>query len=1358
MSQKNKIELRLGEKSKHKSKPSMSMNSHRDRGDRVPIPMTTEVSPDYKSYIQRASLFRYIFFLFELPTVLKAKKLAGKGKTLDQNTLPSLGYDERAENMETRILQHMEKQKLKNPHKKPSLVLAVLWVAKTKLIFSMLFEVVLIFLRIFSCYCCKELIDALSEEDAPNALAFKWAGVLCGVLIGSLFFEHHFYYVKTTFPLHIRGALISLIYSKIGRLSTYSLNKISLGKIVNIVANDVNIFERTGTFFPNIVTGVVGLIAGTALLWIFYGPICLVGIGYMIFSFPLQRFISGLSVKPRSRQNKITDERVRITSEVIEGIRLLKMYTWELVFRDTVAETRKREVKELGNVHELESVSRAIAFSCQIVACFLIFMPYNLMGNDLETSKVFPTFFLIGFLRMNSVLFFAMGLTFAVEAKLLFERIVTILEEPEMGDAKFEEPVHLDNAIEFDSFTAYWTKEEPKELVTETIKTESEQINTQPDAARAVLFDINLHIKRGSLNALVGKVGSGKSSFALAFTGEMPRTLGSLRFNGSIAYVEQEPTIFAGTIRDNILFGKEYREEFYNRVIKGCSLISDLKLFASGDLSEVGEKGVNLSGGQKARIALARAVYADADIYLLDDPLSAVDAKVAKNLFNNAICTLLKEKTVILITHQVHFVKHLENLIVIDEGRIVGNGSFEEIRREYPEIDKVFSTETKKVKEDEEEEKDTAKPREFEIQATPAEGEQQQDDKDKKDDDEHDEGAGKLVSAEDANTGQVTGKTYLSYLQEMGGFFPVLLMVLIFISNELASIAYGIVLSQWAAEKIAKAVSIGVMAGITVYVIIIHIIKNIMFTHLLLKAAHRYHDKMFNRIVRNPVSFFDTNPLGRILNRFSNDIGVLDKFLPATLTDVADQFFMILILVIMLAYIRAWLLIPIFIGVVGIFCMVRLCYEAIKQSRRYELISRSPLYSLISASLSGMIIIRSYKQNDSFKDKFRTYMHDNTKGSVAFWSCSRFFGFFVDLIYLSTGIANIFILTALSDDVGLTAFGLVLVLSITSILQYGLRQLVQSHVLMASVERLRTYCELPTEAPLELPEDEHLKNEDWPQRGEISLNKVYMKYRENTDYVIRDLSLLAQPGEKIGCIGRTGAGKSSIIQTLFRMVEIDKKGEDTAESEVNIDGVNTKEVGLHLLRNSISIIPQTPFIFSGTVRKNLDPLGVASDERLWEVLEDVGLKRQVEELDKKLYTDMTNAASVFSVGQKQLICLARTILKKSKVLVLDEATANVDKQTDDFIQATIMKKFSDCTIFTIAHRLSTIANYDKVLVLDKGRKVEFDAPYRLLVKEIGDETITNVNGHFASMVLNTGPKTSQQILDVAKEKYFSSQQ
>ena len=1327
--------------------PQIELQSnHPNKGiDHQEIQVNTEVVPGYKSYVQRSGILKYIFFLFELPTIKKAKSLIKQGKALDQKTLPSLGWNERAEVLEEGINRHLEGQKRRGK-KKPSLVLALLWSVRVKLFLSILLEVFLMFARIFSCYCCKQLIEALAEPDAPNGNSYKWAGILCGVLCGALFMEHHFYYLKTTFPLTIRGAIISMIYTKISRLSLYSLNKISLGKLVNIVANDVNVFERSGAFFPNLISGIIGLIAGTALLWIFFGPICLVGIGYIVLTFPLQRFITKLSVKPRSAQNKVTDERVRVTNEVIEGIRLLKMYTWELIFRDNVNEIRKKEVGFLTKVHSLEGLSRGVAFSAQAVACFLIFMPYNLMGNDLEISKVFPSFFLIGFLRMNAIFLFSLGLNFIAEAKLLIERVMNILETPEMGETIFDEPKNPENAIEFDNFTAYWTKEDES---SESIKTEHEKINSND---RPVLSNVNLNIKKGSLNALVGKIGAGKSSFALAFTGEIPRMLGSLRFKGTVGYAEQEPTIFAGTIRDNILFGKPFRPDFYQKVIEGCNLVSDLKLFANGDQSEVGEKGVNLSGGQKARIGLARAVYADADIYVLDDPLSAVDAKVAKSLFNKAISTLLRDKTVILITHQVHFVKSLESIIVLDEGRIMGYGSYMKIREEYPEIDKVFSQEHKKslALQQEIEEQEVQDPTKL-----PVETDQPEEDA-KKDDDQHDEGAGKLFSEEDANSGHITYKTYLSFMKEMGGFLPLLMVFLIFLSNEFASIGYGRILAAWASGEFSRNTSLAIMGALTAYIIFIYIVKNIVFSHIMVRASHRFHNKMLDRIVKNPVQFFDTNPLGRILNRFSNDLGVLDKFLPVTSMEVMDQMFFIGALIVTLAIIKPWLLIPLAVGVIGIRILLGNCYEAIKQSRKYELVSRSPLYSLFSASLSGMIIIRSYKQIDNFKKKFRVFMHDNTKGSVAFWSVSRFFGFYVDTIYLITGISNIFILTATSDSVGLTAFALVLILSITSILQYTLRQLVQTHVLMSSVERIKNYCQTPTEAALALPQDDEEKKKGWPQKGEIEFNKVYMKYRANTDHVLKDLSLQALPGEKIGCIGRTGAGKSSIIQTLFRMVEIDKEGSEMKDSYIKFDNVDTKTIGLHFLRNSISIIPQTPFIFSGNIRKNLDPIGTCTDEQLWNALEEVGLKKQVESLENKLYTDMTNVSSVFSVGQKQLICLARTILKKSKVLVLDEATANVDKQTDDFIQATIMKKFSDCTIFTIAHRLSTIANYDKVLVLDKGRKVEFDEPYKLLVKEIGDEIITNENGHFASMVLNTGPKTSQQILNVARKKYYST--
>jgi len=399
------------------------------------------------------------------------------------------------------------------------------------------------------------------------------------------------------------------------------------------------------------------------------------------------------------------------------------------------------------------------------------------------------------------------------------------------------------------------------------------------------------------------------------------------------------------------------------------------------------------------------------------------------------------------------------------------------------------------------------------------------------------------------------------------------------------------------------------------------------------------------------------------------------------------------------------------------------------------------------------MVIRAYHQQKNFELKFRGLLHDNIKANITYRMCSRFFGFYVDYIYNISAICSLLIIAALKDtNPGLFGLSLSFILSVAGVLQIGLRQAVQTNVLMASVKRVQEYCHIPSEAPLELPED---KNPNWPQNGKITFSDVYMKYRENTDHIVKGLTFEARPGEKIGCIGRTGAGKSSIIQILFRMVEIDRVGKDEALSYLKIDDVDTKSLGLHLLRNNISIIPQTPFVFTGTVRNNLDPLNKHTDEELWAVLEDVGLRNFVRKFDKKLYADMTNAASLFSAGQKQLICLARAILKKSKIIVLDEATANVDIETDNFIQKKIADNFADCTVFTIAHRLSTIADYDKILVLDKGQKVEFDAPYKLLVKELGDDKITNTDGHFASMVLQTGAKASKQIYEKAKRSYLN---
>ena len=393
-----------------------------------------------------------------------------------------------------------------------------------------------------------------------------------------------------------------------------------------------------------------------------------------------------------------------------------------------------------------------------------------------------------------------------------------------------------------------------------------------------------------------------------------------------------------------------------------------------------------------------------------------------------------------------------------------------------------------------------------------------------------------------------------------------------------------------------------------------------------------------------------------------------------------------------------------------------------------------------------------------FQKKFTDLLYINTKGNINFCLASRLLGFCVDFSYNIAVIGIIFITTASvtpDPSTGAVAgFSLSLIMSLTGLLQHGVKQFCQANVLMAATARAQAYCNLPTEASLTAQQDTECKNKHWPKKGDIDFNKVYMRYRPELDFTLRDLNLHADSGEKIGCVGRTGAGKSTIINLLFRLQEIDRSGDHAKDSYIKIDGVDTQPLGLHLLRGNLSIIPQTPFIFTGTIRENLDPLGEFTDQQLWDALGEVRLKDHVAALSDKLDTKMNNASSVFYTGQKQLICLARTLLKLCRVLVLDEATANMDTETDMFIQKKIMEKFADSTVFTIAHRLATIANYDKVLVLDKRRKVEFDAPYKLLAKNLGDESLTNTEGHFGSMVVNTGVKASQRVLNIAKEAYY----
>jgi len=1315
-------------------------------------PAKDEENPKFKSDDQKANIISKLNFFYVYPVIKKAflNRNSGKGlKDPDLNTFP---VERRADVLEEKFMEDMRRQKAKNPNKKPSLTMAIIRSTKWTMIWCLIVAILFSFVRIFTSWVLRKLIDSYL---GPKGESYKWSGALAACLVVGLYFEHHYNHIGTYFPTHVRGGLVSLIYSKVTKLSLYTLTKISPGQVINLASNDVNVFDEFGVYFPKCLVAPIVLIASGALLWIDFGVLCLVGLGYIVMWFPLQALYIVKSESKSEERNQISDDRVKLTRESIEGIRLLKMYAWELRFKSRIFDLRNKEVSELKKLFMGESIWRGLSFSSIAIATFLIYMPVYLTDGELTPGNVFSTIYLFSFIRLYGSFFVNQGLVFLVAANMVIKRTEKLLETPEIGDFKFQEPKSPSNAVEFDKFTGFWSKDDSEEAG--AVKINMTQV-TEANTQHATLKNISVNIKEKSLNALVGNVGSGKTSFLMSLTGEMPKMLGDLRLKGTIAYVEQEPTIFAGTFRESICFGRPYDEDFYNKVIKACNLETDLALFPNGDLSEIGEKGNNLSGGQKARLALARGCYSNSDIYLLDDPLSAVDPKVASSLFNNCIAGLLRNKTVILVTHAVDFAKQCDQIIMIKNGQIVGSGSYDNMKDHEEEGQALKVTKKQSTEE-------ALKPKKKKsavvrlhstlrrhisdhqttINAAAAQRKSIAPVEDKPEENEK----------PDQYPGNVTGRTYLEILKGMGG--PVYLFILLaaYVACEMSLIAYGRMLGAWLNGDFASWKSLAILGGLVGFTIFIYLVKYILLNIGLVDTSKVHHEKMLNRIVQAPVYFFDSNPIGQILNRFSNDIGTLDRFLSLITMDVLDNVFFIVTVIITVSIIDPIHLAPLAAEVIFIFLVLRICYEGVKQTKKYDLATRGPLFSLFSSSLSGIVVIRTYNQGAMFKEKFKHQLHSNIKGSIGFALTARFLAFMSDFGYNCAEIAVIFITTArssVSDDNSLSGFSLALILSVSGILQYTLRQVCMANILAESAARIQSYWAVPNEAPLELESDKEQKQQGWPQKGDINFHKVFMKYSPTGPDVIKGLTLHAEAGQRIGCVGRTGAGKTSILQLLFRLQEVNK--ESDPEGRITIDNVDISSVGLHLLRGNISIIPQTPFILTGTVRYNIDPAGKASDEEIWKALKDVRLKKHVENMPKQLDTEMTAATSVFSVGQKQLVCLARSILKPSPIMIMDEATASMDQETDEFVTNKIRQTFNNSTTFTIAHRLITIANYDRVLVLDKGQIKEFDEPYKLLVKNVGDEEITNHEGHFTSMVKNTGPITSKHIFEVTKEAYY----
>uniref|UniRef100_A0AAX7SGG0 ATP binding cassette subfamily C member 4 n=1 Tax=Astatotilapia calliptera TaxID=8154 RepID=A0AAX7SGG0_ASTCA len=1062
-------------------------------------------------------------------------------------------------------------------------------------------------------------------------------------------------------------------------LNSSALAKTTTGQIVNLLSNDVNKFDEVTLYLHFLWIGPLQAVSVIILLLYAIGPSCLAGMAVFFFMMPVQTMFGRLFSRLRAETAVLTDERIRTMSEVISGIRVIKMYGWEKPFGALVDEVRRMEISKIMKSSYLRGLNMASFFAASKVIIFVTICVYVLTGNKLSASRVFMAVSLYGAVRLTITLFFPCAIEKVSESLISIERIKQFLLLDEVA------PQHLVGEPRIKLIVVYLLHTPMFKLAYFFLQT----------LETPTLQNVSFAVRSEQLLAVIGPVGAGKSSLLSAILGELSQESGVIKVKGELTYTSQQPWILPGTIRSNILFGKELNLKKYDRVLRACALKRDMDLLPGGDLAIVGDRGANLSGGQKARVSLARAVYQDADIYLLDDPLSAVDAEVGRHLFEECICGLLRKKPRILVTHQLQYLKAADQIVVLKEGQMVARGTYSELQGSGLD----FTSLLKEDKDQDEQRQNTTPlsgPEKLTFPMT-----------------------GIDTSEESRFEGNVGLHMYVKYFMAGANFLVLLVLILL---NALAHVNYAVLMLVFV-----------FLSGLTATSVVFGFVRSLIFFNVLVSSAQTLHNNMFNAILRTPIRFFDINPIGRILNRFSKDIGYLDSLLPWTFVDFIQVFLQVIGVIAVAAVIIPWILIPV-VPLLVVFLFLR-CYflQTSRDIKRLESTTRSPVFSHLSSSLQGLSTIRAFKVQQRFQQMFDEYQDLHSEAWFLFLTTSRWFAVRLD------GICSVFVtITAfgclyLRDGLEPGAVGLALsyAVTLTGMFQWGVRQSAEIENMMTSVERVVEYAELESEASWETDKQ---PPSDWPKAGCITFDRVNFSYSASEPLVLKNLSLVFKSREKVGIVGRTGAGKSSLISALFRLAE--------PEGRIMIDGFLTSEIGLHTLRQKMSIIPQDPVLFTGTMRKNLDPFKQHTDEDLWNALQEVQMKAMVDELPSKLETVLTESGSNFSVGQRQLVCLARAILRKTRILIIDEATANVDPRTDGLIQQTIRDKFQECTVLTIAHRLNTIIDCDRILVLDAGMIQEYDEPYVLL---------QNQDGLFYQMVQQTGRAEAASLLHTAKQ-------
>ncbi|XP_022216187.2 probable multidrug resistance-associated protein lethal(2)03659 [Drosophila obscura] len=1319
---------------------------------------------------ETSNIFSSLMFCFAMPTFFKGRK-----KTLDENDLYRALKEHKSDTLGAQLSEAWEREVEKKRKKKktPSLLKASVDVFGWRLaglgvvlfILEIGFRVTQpLFLGGLVAFYADSSNQEGDGENQTKAYLYALGVILCSAF--NVLLMHPYMLGMFHLGMKARIAMTSMIYRKALRLSRTALGDTTIGQVVNLISNDVGRLDLSVIHMNYLWLGPVEIGIITYLMYREIGVSAFFGVAVMLMFIPLQAYLGKKTSVLRLRTALRTDERVRMMNEIISGIQVIKMYAWEIPFSKMINYVRTKEMNAIRNVNYIRGTLQSFIMFVTRISVFVSLVGFVLLGKLLTAEKAFVITAYYNILRNTMTVYFPMGISQFAELLVSIRRIQTFMlhEETKVRDKS-------EDLDEQKLGKAAGLVSEPTAQATGMLKPNSRRtsgaeptINISKLKAKwdqksneNTLDNLTLKFKPRQLVAVIGPVGSGKSSLIQAVLGELNPDAGSVKVNGTLSYASQEPWLFTGTVRQNILFGLPMDKHRYRTVVKKCALERDFELLPYSDKTIVGERGASLSGGQKARISLARAVYRKADIYLLDDPLSAVDTHVGRHLFDQCMRGFLRENIVLLVTHQLQFLEQADMIVIMDKGKISAMGTYESMCQSGLDFAQMLTDPSKK---DEGASGDAEKKKELSRQNSQLR-------------DRH----GSISSMESAaesvvvdspmqtQEARVEGRIGMSlYKKYFGanGYGLFIVFAFFCVGAQILGSGGDIFLSYWVNKngeaerdtfmaRLRRAFpetrinsdtdpkDIYYFTGINVSVIVFSLVRSMLFFYLAMRSSTTLHNTMFKGVTRAAMHFFNTNPSGRILNRFSKDLGQVDEILPSVMMDVMQIFLAILGIVVVLCIINVWYILATFFLVVVFYVLRSFYLNTSRDVKRLEAVTRSPIYSHLSASLNGLPTIRAFGAQKELIAEFDNYQDMHSSGYYMFLATSRAFGYWLDcvcVVYIAVITISFFFFSPENGgDVGLA---ITQAMGMTGMVQWGMRQSAELENTMTAVERVVEYEDLEPEGDFESKPSKK-PPKDWPEEGKIIFDDLSLKYFPDkaADYVLRSLNIAIQGCEKVGIVGRTGAGKSSLINALFRL--------SYNEGSIVIDRRDTNDLGLHDLRSKISIIPQEPVLFSGTMRYNLDPFDEYSDAKLWESLEEVKLKEVVADLPSGLSSKISEGGTNFSVGQRQLVCLARAILRENRILVMDEATANVDPQTDALIQTTIRNKFKDCTVLTIAHRLHTVMDSDKVLVMDAGKAVEFGSPFELLT--------TSEKKVFHSMVKQTGDSTFDALLKVAQKAH-----